>query len=293
MNEQTDTVSEMAVGAARWVAGAVRPADPAHRGSLACALGLVELCRLVQPKSVSAVADLENEILERITVEDLIAADLLAALLAAAAIVRMEARSSAGVFAYLRMLEDLVGAALDDTNSVLARMALRGDGAPRLDPAEPLTRGGRALLRLDGSECDQVFEQIEVRSAYGTIDARGEALLTLMIEGTAMGAFRRYDLPRGMRALRARCYLDPSWSLGLESGCAFIRTSKCADGSFGDYDAATIALREAGRPAELIAFTLPVTFQALWTLAEAGDCSFRLAARAFDGGLLRKGQHIC
>jgi hypothetical protein len=293
MNEQAETVGEIAVSAAGWLAGAVRPDDPAHRSSLARALGLAELCRLVQPKSVSAVADLVSEILERITVEDLIATELLTALLAAAAIVRTDAGSAPGVFAYLGMLEDLVGAALDDTNGVLARMALRGEGAPRVDPAEPLTCGEAGLLRLDGSGGDQVFEQIEVRSAYGTIDARGEAPLTLMIEGTAMGAFRRYDLPRGMRALRARCYLDPSWSLGLESGFAFIRTSACADGSFGDYDGATIALREAGRPAELLELKLPVTFQALWTLAEVDDCSFRLAARAFPGGLLRKGQQIC
>ena len=98
-----------------------------------------------------------------------------------------------------------------------------------------------------------------------------------------MAAFRAYDLPLAMRLLRARLYVQHSRSLGVATGLDFVRSSQCPDGSFGDFETALARMAARGDPDGEFRLKLPITLQALWTMAEIEDPSFRLLRVVFAG----------
>ena len=86
-----------------------------------------------------------------------------------------------------------------------------------------------------------------------------------LLEGAALHALSRYDLPLGMRALRAAAYLGRISPAGAE----FIRRAERDDGSFGDLDAALKKIEASSAPEHTrLRLLLPIAFQSLWTLAE-------------------------
>jgi hypothetical protein len=204
-------------------------------------------------------------------------AHLATSLLAAAAVLGTGGPIGRSALAYLSALDE-AAEHLPETepNSGLLQLALHGcvkrDG---VFPAAfvPVRPEPPTLLLHD-------VAAIEAASLFGTVPVRSGAASGLLLEGAAVAAFRTYDLGLGMRILRARRYLDERRSPGLDMAFDFLRLAFAADGSFGDLDSAISGLAAAGSPCPALRLKLPLTLQALWTLAELEDPRFRLVKAA-------------
>lgn len=265
---------ELALAAARWLHGAWTPGIRSDPPAVIAALALAQVCRTIAPSSAASVDPVVADAMAGDDGLDFTSADLTTALLAAA-------HGGDEAAAYLEMLAELV-----DNNSGRRTAALALYGPARV-PA------GRTSLRRTSiapppggmlASVDRFADDVETVTAHGTRRAAGAAPqpLTLLIEGAALHATHRYDLPRAMRCVRTCAYLGASDSPGTRQAVEFIRLSHCSDGSFGDYESAFARLRDGPRGvAKAAVIKLHVTLQALWTLAELGDREWRLFARAF------------
>jgi hypothetical protein len=275
--------SRASVGAAHWLSHSW---NSSHNASPVLALGalaLAEICSALNSGSACLVETVIREILAEDKL-NFAATDLVTALVSAAAIIKADtspARSS--LHTYLELLGEINSLSTQDANAVIVRMALKGVALTEDDACAPLLEIDLSLLRSGRVEDTKgVLERIEVETRFGTRAAHASAPLPELLEGAGIHALSMYDLPLGMRCLRARCYLDDESPLAIDAGVDFLRLSQCSDGSFGDFEAAIRKMSCKYRESEAeLHMKLPVTFQSLWTLAEMEDPSFRLFRYVF------------
>lgn len=279
---QTASVSTAAAARAlAWLGEAWAGRDADDAGLAVDALALSRVCRLLCGNAGDMADTVDAAIARAFPVPEWTASNLLTGLIAAVGAVRDGSARAASAEEYLQMLDEV--GSVEGANGVLVRMALHG--------AEPGT--GRAvpldvhLLHGSGEEMRTLLAANEMASAFGMRALDAALPLPILLEGAAIAAFRAYDLPLGMRLLRARGYVGAARSAGIAAGFDFLRLSQCDDGSFGDFDTALAqmaARKDANGPLRL---KLPVTLQALWTMAELEDPAFRLVRAAFPSAVLK------
>lgn len=270
--------------AALWLA-AVAAQAAAESGLALEAIALSQICRLLSSRHVSVLETAETAIASAVPEPRFAAANLLTALLAAKACVRQGNPAAPAAADYLDLLGELPRTTWQGANGVLVRLALGADApSSSATPATPvlqdLADGSLTCLR-------RYLDAVETASAFGTRSAALPPPHAILMEGAALAALRSYDLPLGLRLLRARHYAKPGRSAGATACMAFVRNAQNADGSFGDFDTALARLSAAGDRAGALAIKLPVTSQALWTLAELENPAFRLVRHIFSGRVAR------
>lgn len=250
------------------------------------ALALAHLCRTIAPTPATLQA--WSKIASESPNPDWLASDLLTGLTAAAGMLETGDARAAD---YLRLLVDLrqTDGLFDDT--ALLEVALTGGpalGLPRRSDAAIIDG---LLAGMETPDFAAVLTALEAASAFGQVPLSMVDPIPDLLEGAAAAALRAYDLPLGARLLRARRYASPRPGAGLETGLAFLLSSQAEDGGFGDYDTAIATLNVEGQADAEARIRLPVSFQALWTLAELEDPALRLARRVFgaDGLAARIG----
>lgn len=235
------------------------------RAELQC-LALAHLCCTVDDSRSTQEA--YAEIARSIDAPVWLAADLITGLAAAASAFSSGAAFRSSAAEYICILTNLGRADGPMANAALIALAL--DGAPTESTCQRLDReAGKALQSgLRSTALSEALAVIEAKSRYGSIPLESEPPLSTLLEGATLAAFRAYDLPLGMRLLRGRSYVSDSSGLGLSTGAEFIFQSQCRDGGFGDYDTAIAELVAKGDDDASAHIRLPVSFQAIWTLAE-------------------------
>lgn len=270
-------VTTAARRALHWLTRIWRP-TPASESSTLEALALLQLCRLIDLDTHDdAVARLEAEIARCSPDPVWSGADLSTSLVAAAAALRIGGEIAISANAYLEAFDEFDREGLlEGAGGALVRLALRGS-----EPGPPTAWCPIDLSPHDLASLRATLDTIETISGFGTRRIESDPCAAMLLEGAAMAALRAYDLPLGMRALRARRHLAPGSSLGLSTGLDFIRLLQGDDGSFGDLDAVLARLAASGEVDGDLRLKLPITLQALWTMAELDDDEFRLARDAF------------
>jgi hypothetical protein len=259
------------------------------------ALALARVCALLDPDSTQVLDRLIGT-LGRGRAPAWGTGNLLPNLLAAGASLADAGGLAPGALEYVQQLNELQYEARG-ANAVLLRIALHGAENVPIAGAAPGETTFDIKLLSNGHREDvaRLLSEIETATLFGLVTRQVEMPLTVLLEGTAMANLRAYDLPRAMRLLRARLYTQPGPSLGLATGFDFIRLSQCDDGTFGDFEAALTRMAARGDHDEGLRLKLPVTLQALWTMAEIENPSFRLVGAAFKGTdalLLRGGSYV-
>jgi hypothetical protein len=253
-----------------WPYGETLAPELVHRG-----LALAQVCRAIDPATSATTDAVVANALEREL--DFVAPDLMTALLSAALAIGAGVESAV---AYRAILGEVVNAGpVRDERAVAVRLALEGAvaGEVRVSLAELGPRWFRASARDDR---DRALATVETRTSFGTRRALAEDPLALLLEGAALHAARRYDLPGVLRCLRACAYLGAQTGLGCQAAARFVRLSRREDGAFGHYETSISNLRHDRRanPTSVLALRLAVTMQALWTFAELEDPQWRLLA---------------
>jgi hypothetical protein len=270
------TASAAAERALSWLATAWDSRDADDARLAVDALALAAVCRLlVEPaeETMLMTGAIEDGIARAVPEPAWTGTGLLAGLLAAGAAVARGDRLAENAGAYLRALAALDYGDAVDTNGVLLRLALSGEEGISF-------RAPDGLFRLRGGKEDvrRFLADVEMGSGFGTAKLATCEPDGTLLHGAAVAAFRAYDLPLGMRLLRAANYVSaPPRPMPL----AFVRASQCDNGSFGDYDTPLARLRERGEPNAELRLRLPVALQALWTLGEAESPDFRLVRVGF------------
>jgi hypothetical protein len=206
--------------------------------------------------------------------------ELATALVSAAAVLRHGTDAAcAQALDYLQLMDEIVPRPPVTASDVMARLAIDGmiDGECRLHPdCEQLRTGNDEVLRA-------LLAEIETKTRFGTRRAAVSAPFPQLLEGAALNALSRYDLPLGTRALRAAAYVGRISPAGAE----FVHRAQRDDGSFGDFDAALKKIEASTAPEHThLRLQLPVAFQSLWTLAELDTAApFRLATALFGAAV--------
>ena len=271
-----------AARAAHWLSTAWRDC-PGDAVMAVDALALARICCLLDPDSAQVLHDLAG-MLAQCATPAWSAADLLSGLIAAGTALCVPGTLALSAAEYVQLVGELRSEA-EGANGVLVHLALHGG-----DP-DALSKGPIADAPVDvGLLCSGRREDVarllsltETMTAFGSIKRSFGQPLAAMLEGAAMAALRAYDLPLAMRLLRSRVYVDGSRSLALATAFDFLRLCQCDDGSFGDFDTALAQMAARGERHGTCRIKLPVTWQALWTMAELEDPSFRLGRDAFAG----------
>jgi hypothetical protein len=244
------------------------------------ALALSHVCRLLCG-SMSAIADeVQSSVARSIPAPAWASSSLLTGLIAAVGVSCEGSGVTSGAEQYLQLLDELEPESLTGPNGVLLRIALHG--AERAAARTGAALDAHRLLATTG-RVREFLADIETSSAFGTTIIQVEPPVPILLEGAAVAALRTYDLPLGMRFLRARRYVHDRSSHGLSAGFDFVRSSQCDDGSFGDFDTALAQMAARGDRNAILRLKLPVTLQALWTMAELEEPAFRLIRSAFHG----------
>jgi hypothetical protein len=155
-----------------------------------------------------------------------------------------------------------------------------------------------AVAGLDAAVCDlrragtpegvdDILTEIEEATGHGLREC-DNTLLADLLEGVAMLAARRHDLPRAARALRCRLYAAPGPTWGAEAIASFLRSCQNPDGSFGAYDTSFARLARDGHAEQIARIRLRVAFDCTWALAEADGSGWRLLRAVFGNGLRAK-----
>lgn len=276
------TTAAAATRAARWLARAWDDRS-GERELAVSALVLARVCSLLEPVSASALDHMSAALVQR-TPPSWGAGDLLSGLIAAGAALGRANPLAQSAATYVQLLADLEPEA-DGSNRTLLTLALHGaDRVPASDAASATAAVDIRLLRSGRREdLERVLAAIETDTMFGLVKRSVAKPAATLLEGAAMASLRAYNLPLAMRLLRARLYVGPGNSLGLESGFEFLRLSQGEDGAFGDFDTALARMAARGDRNGELRIKLPVTLQALWTMAEIEDPSFRLLRVAFSG----------
>ncbi|HEX2078216.1 MAG TPA: hypothetical protein VHG08_10925 [Longimicrobium sp.] len=270
-------VTAAAARALDWLSGAWEAREDEDPRLAVEALALSALCRLLCGSAGGAADQVDRAIGRAIAEPAWAASSLPGSLVAAVGALRQRNGFAASAGRYLEALGALSADELDgagrsgESNGVLLRLALYG-----VAPSPPRAPAGLHRLRGSAGEVRRFASEVEACSAFGTAAVADEPAATLL-EGAAIAAFRVYDLPLGMRLLRAAAY---ACGRRRAAGLEFVRRSQCDDGSFGDYDTALARLRARGDRNAPLRVKLPVTLQALWTLAELESPRFRLVRSA-------------
>lgn len=270
-----------AARAAAWLGKAWTGRDTGDGRLLVEALALSHLCRLLcgnAPEILGeeSLAGATNELAWT-------SANLLTSLIAAVGVLEEGNELGASAKQYLLMLNEIGAEHLDCVNGVLVRLALH-ESDDRTCTGEPCcaTLDPHALQESP-SELRRTLADIEMSTAFGIAPIRAEPPVPILMEGAAIAAFRAYDLPLGMRLLRARQYVSDPYPIGTPVGFDFLRLTQRDDGSFGDYDTALAEMAVRGERNASLQIHLPVTLQALWTMAELENPEFRLLRSVFPG----------
>jgi hypothetical protein len=289
MTTAISSSSRASIRAAQWLSYSW---DSSHKDSPVLAhgaLALAEICTALNSDNVRLVETVIKDILAEDRL-NFAATDLVTALVSAAPIIKADTSpAQSSLHVYLDLLGEIIPLSAQDANGLIARMALEGVAPMEADASAPLMEIDLSLLRSGRVEdTKRVLDRIEVETRFGTRAVRVRTPLPELMEGAGIHALSMYDLPLGMRCLRARCYLDGESPLAIETGADFLRLSQCSDGSFGDFEAAIRKMNRKYRQTEgELHIKLPVTFQSLWTLAEIEDHSFRLFRYVFGTHGLR------
>jgi hypothetical protein len=265
----------------------VKALDPADRpGSNAVpAIALVELIRRLAPTAQGPADACIATLLRSQHSLAWADCDLLPALIAARSVMRVAPEAAGTAEEYLSTAREL--AAPDGTpGSVLVQLAAGAspgpaDDVPCCDPPPP--------LRHDAPDVAARFlSLVETASRFGTVPCGASEATCQLIEGGAISALRAYDLPLGMRLLRARTCLPDPRSPGLDEGLAFVGAMQRRDGSFGDVDLVLARMPAADRKAAPWRFGMAIAFQALWTMAQIERPEAPVVGRVFAGAALRQ-----
>jgi hypothetical protein len=263
--------------AAAWLVQAWNDRDADDPGLAVGVLALSHLCRLLCGSAVPG--DIDKAVAHAVPEPAWAASNMLTCLTAAVGAVCEKSDLAASAERYLGMLGELESELDDSANATLVRLALHGSDRPVASriaaPSDVL------LLRGNPAKLQQFLSEIEMSSRFGTAPVVAEPPSCILLEGIAIAAFRAYDLPLAMRLMRARLYIGDCGSAGVRMGIHFLKHSQCDDGSFGDYDSALAHMAARGHRDGPLQIKLPVTLQALWTLAELEDPNFRLVRSAF------------
>jgi hypothetical protein len=246
------------------------------------ALALGHVCRLLCP-STSVIADeVATSVALAVPTPDWTGPNLLSSLLASVGALGGRRNTASSADQYLRLLEELLPESANAANTVLVRLALYG-----VEGLAPLAGRGDSCdarrLRGDADNMRQSLADIETSTVFGTRAMQSDPAVSIVLEGAAIAALRTYDLPMAMRLLRARRYLGDAASYGMAVGFDFLRCCQGFDGGFGDFDTSLSQMVARGDSNGALRLKLPVTLQALWTMAELEEPGFRLAASAFPG----------
>jgi hypothetical protein len=240
------------------------------------ALALAAICRLLVDRTAESykmAISVEDAIARTVPQPAWASVGLVPGLLAAAAAVERDSNLAEGAAAYLRALFDLVAVDSPSANGMFVRLAMSsGERIPsqELDGLSRLRGGEESVLHF--------LADVEICSGFGTAQLALAEPVGTLLHGAAVSAFRTYDLPRGMRLLRAATYVSaPSRTVPL----SFVKSCQCEDGSFGDYATPIAQLRAQDEPNAELRLKIPVSLQALWTMAEAESPSFRLIRAGF------------
>jgi hypothetical protein len=247
------------------------------------ALALARVCGMLNP-GLSQASDRISAAIARGPAPAWGRASLLPSLIAARAAVRAANGVAQDALQYLQLLNELQNEA-DGANRALLRLALHGTESIADTPQEASDTAFDFGLLRSGKRDDvaRLLATIETATLFGMVKRHFAEPLAMLLDGAAMAAFRAYDLPLAMRLSRARLYVQRQRSLGVATGFDFVRSSQCPDGSFGDFEAALARMAARGDPDGELRLKLPITLQALWTMAEIEDPSFRLACVVFAG----------
>jgi len=274
-----------AAGRAAGYAVAVMARAADQRTQVEC-LALAHLACVLDPSPATLAA--RREVAAGAGAPNWLASDLLTGLLAAAGALANAPALAHSAARYVALLAELDAADSPPENAALVRRALWGGEAA----GETATL---ALERAPQDACDlavvaQTASAIEAASRFGLIPLACEAPLPILLEGASLAALRAYDLPLGMRLLRARRYLGRAATPGVAAACEFLVSSQGPGGGFGDYDGAVAAIAVRGGRDGDAQLRLPVTLQALWTLAEIGGVSVFREVFGADGLAGRAGR---
>lgn len=115
----------------------------------------------------------------------------------------------------------------------------------------------------------KVMNLVEAQSNYGRRIIKTDKLSILLIEAMATRAQRANDITTAARCLRSRLYVSTHDSLLMKSGMKFLLSQQCFDGSFGDYDADLLKIKnEKHREKSTLKIKLIVAIQIVWTIME-------------------------
>jgi hypothetical protein len=271
--------AEAASRAIEWLIEAWGARDDAAEFAID-ALALARVCGLLNPGS-SQTSDHVSLAIARGSAPAWGRASLLPSLIAAAAAVRANGLARDAT-EYLRLLGELQDEA-NGANAALLRLALHGMESIASAPTETPALDVRLLRSGRRDDAARLLATIETATLFGAAQRPFAEPLAALLDGAAMAAFRAYDLPFAMRLLRARLYVQRGRSLGVATGFDFVLSSQCPDGSFGDFETALARMAARGEPSGELRLKLPITLQALWTMAEIEDPSFRLLYVIFAG----------
>ena len=268
------TVADAAVRTQAWLEGALRRDGyrPAWNTRLVAAAHLCDL--ILRPHS----APRTHHLLAQMGVLDFSAGDLVSNIIARSAVLAAPSpdRHVAEARRYGALLHEMRAAARGSNATLLDLcLSVEGDESGASECIAPvLLRSGQI------EDIEMVLSGIEKTTRFGCRPVAGDLVMTALLDGAAIAALRRYELPLAFRCIRASHYYGCAGSLAARTGREFIRASQCEAGAFGDYE--SVLARYAEQPDLWLRIKLPITFQALWTLAECEDSGFRLMQAAFQ-----------
>lgn len=285
MKAHSPTLSQISFKSAQWLIKSWNSSYGSDQTLVHNALALAGLCSLLDPSSSSEMEDFIRQLDKEANGFNFACNELVPSLVGASIALKFNALPVyEAAVDYFDVLGEIAPALSSGSNAILIRLAL--DGCSDSDTEEAPSSMDINLSLFSSNKIEhikQVLEKVEIATQFGTKSCKVSSPSMQLLEGAAIHALQRYDLPLAMRCLRARGYMNKQASLGLRSGKSFIQLIQCSDGSFGDFESAIEKMKlepERSNSAELH-IKLPITFQALWTLAELESTDFRLFQEAF------------
>ncbi|AGC78201.1 hypothetical protein [Nonlabens dokdonensis] len=229
---------------------------------------MINVCKLDSSVLQEEFDSLGTKFLNQVGTIDYVKQDLFHALLALDFVERLgNPTQKADAIAYRSILKELWSEGLYAEKKTLLD-SIFCDNKESSDTVNMTIRLDRFNLDID-KEILKFIEQVETQSNYGKKTIITDELSILKMEAMATRAQRSNDIITAARCLRSRTYLSNHDSLLMKSGMKFLLSQQCYDGSFGDYEADMLKIKDSeSRDKSTLKIKLIVSIQIIWTVME-------------------------
>jgi len=240
------------------------------------AIALASVCAALNPKACDLLIQPAFWQAQNLRNFDFSASNIVNSLMAATFLQKIKGDLVTGASNYITLLNEVVPQSPTNANEAYVRTTLQNNTSDQIETEMVLDIDLRHLRSGNNTKLKNVLDIIETHTRFGTLVISEQGPIGALLEGSAMQALSKYDLPLAFRALRACAYLGRAGSFVCDSGLDFIGLCQNANGVFGDFDTSVAKMRRdtsEGQPE--LSLYLSISLQALWTMAELSEVSGR------------------